>query len=46
MLGICDELKVPVRFVGLGEKIGDLRPFDAGQFVDQLYSDAATEEAA
>jgi fused signal recognition particle receptor len=46
VLGICDELKVPVRFVGLGEKIGDLRPFDAGQFVDQLYSDAATEEAA
>ncbi len=46
VLGICDELKVPVRFVGLGEKIGDLRPFDAAQFVDQLYSDAATEEAA
>jgi fused signal recognition particle receptor len=40
VLGICDELKVPVRFVGLGEKIGDLRPFDPSEFVEQLYSDA------
>jgi fused signal recognition particle receptor len=46
VIGICDELKVPVRFVGLGEKIGDLRPFDAAQFVDQLYADAAPDEAA
>ena len=35
--GICDELKVPVRFVGIGEKIGDLRPFDPAAFVDALY---------
>ena len=40
VLGICDELKVPVRFVGVGEKIGDLRPFDAAAFVDALYADA------
>ena len=30
VLGICDELKVPVRYVGIGEKIDDLRPFDPG----------------
>jgi fused signal recognition particle receptor len=46
VLGICDELKVPVRFVGVGEKIGDLRPFDAAAFVDALYSDAAGSDAA
>ena len=46
ILGICDELKVPVRFVGLGEKIGDLRPFDPNAFVTELYSDASTSEAA
>ncbi|HSS00070.1 MAG TPA: signal recognition particle-docking protein FtsY [Kofleriaceae bacterium] len=46
VLGICDELKVPVRFVGVGEKIGDLRPFDPEAFVDALYSDANTGEAA
>ncbi|MGE0551252.1 MAG: signal recognition particle-docking protein FtsY [Kofleriaceae bacterium] len=43
VLGICDELKVPVRFVGVGEKIDDLRPFDPTAFVDALYADAATE---
>jgi fused signal recognition particle receptor len=42
VLGICDELKVPVRFVGVGEKIGDLRPFDPGAFVEGLYGDGAT----
>jgi fused signal recognition particle receptor len=46
VLGICDELKVPVRFVGVGEKIGDLRPFDPAAFVDALYSDAASGEPA
>ncbi|HEY5920400.1 MAG TPA: signal recognition particle-docking protein FtsY [Kofleriaceae bacterium] len=46
VLGISDELKVPVRFVGLGEKITDLRPFDHKAFVDQLYERADTSEAA
>jgi fused signal recognition particle receptor len=46
VLGICDELKVPVRFVGLGEKITDLRPFDHKAFVDKLYERADTSEAA
>ncbi|MBP9089163.1 MAG: signal recognition particle-docking protein FtsY [Kofleriaceae bacterium] len=39
VLGICDELKVPVRYVGVGESIDDLRPFDARTFVDALYAD-------
>ncbi|MDB4963794.1 MAG: signal recognition particle-docking protein FtsY [Myxococcales bacterium] len=46
VLGICDELKVPVRFVGIGEKIGDLRPFDPAAFVEALYADASAGEAA
>jgi fused signal recognition particle receptor len=41
VLGICDELKVPVRFVGVGEKISDLRAFDPAAFVDALYGDAS-----
>jgi fused signal recognition particle receptor len=45
VLGICDELKVPVRFVGVGEKIGDLRPFDPAAFVEALYSDASVTES-
>jgi len=39
VLGIADELKVPVRFVGIGEQIGDLRPFDPTAFVDALYGE-------
>jgi fused signal recognition particle receptor len=46
ILGICDELKVPVRFVGLGEKIDDLRPFNPNEFVEQLFAEGATSEAA
>ncbi len=37
ILGICDELKVPVRYIGVGEKVDDLREFDADEFVAALY---------
>ncbi len=46
VLGICDELGVPVRYVGIGEKIGDLRPFDPAAFVEALYDDAEQADAA
>ncbi len=39
VLAICDELKVPVRFIGVGEKIDDLRPFEPKPFVEALYGD-------
>lgn len=38
MLGICDELKIPIRFIGTGEAVDDLAPFDARAFVDALSS--------
>ena len=37
ILGIAHELGLPVRFIGVGEKIQDLRAFDAADFVDVLY---------
>ncbi len=37
VIGICDELKVPVRFVGIGEAVGDLKPFDPREFVQALF---------
>jgi fused signal recognition particle receptor len=46
ILGICDELKVPVRYIGVGEKLEDLRPFDARAFVEALYEDADQASAA
>jgi fused signal recognition particle receptor len=29
---VCHELQLPVRFIGVGEKVEDLRPFDPGEF--------------
>jgi fused signal recognition particle receptor len=37
IIGICDELAVPVRYIGIGEKVDDLREFDAHEFVAALY---------
>lgn len=36
ILAICDELGIPVRYVGLGERAEDLRDFDADEFVEAL----------
>lgn len=38
-LGIVDELEVPIRFVGVGEQLFDLKPFDADEFVNALFSE-------
>jgi fused signal recognition particle receptor len=46
ILGICDELKIPVRYVGLGERADDLREFSAEDFVDALFGASAEETAA
>ena len=34
---ICDELQIPVRYIGIGESIDDLRPFDAEEFTNALF---------
>jgi fused signal recognition particle receptor len=39
VLGVCDELAVPVRFIGIGERVEDLRPFDPDAFVEALFGD-------
>jgi fused signal recognition particle receptor len=36
---ICRELKIPIRFIGIGEQIDDLRDFDANEFIDALFGD-------
>ena len=38
VVAISRELGVPVRYVGVGEKQGDLLPFDAREFVDSLFA--------
>jgi len=38
VLGISDQLKIPVKYIGTGEKIEDLQIFDRFEFVDSLFS--------
>lgn len=38
IIGISNELKIPIRYVGIGEKIDDLRDFNARQFAQALFS--------
>jgi fused signal recognition particle receptor len=40
IIGIAERLKLPVRFVGLGENLEDLRPFDAREFAAALFGDS------
>lgn len=46
VLAIRNELSIPVKFVGLGEKMDDLQEFDAEQYVYGLFADLIDKEAA
>ena len=38
VIGISHQLKVPVKYIGLGEKMTDLQPFNRKEFVQSLFS--------
>ncbi len=44
VLGISNELKIPVRYIGIGEKIDDLREFSAKDFAEALFADVDTAQ--
>jgi fused signal recognition particle receptor len=37
VLGICDELKIPIAYIGTGEQLGDIASFDANTFVNAVF---------
>lgn len=39
VVAIAEQLKLPVRFVGVGENLEDLRPFDPREFVEALFAE-------
>jgi len=43
IVGIVDELGIPVKFIGFGESMEDLKPFDARNFVDALFDEQVNE---
>lgn len=40
VIGISHQLKVPVKYIGLGEKVTDLQPFNRRDFVDSLFTES------
>ncbi|WP_400163411.1 signal recognition particle-docking protein FtsY [Brevibacillus sp. TJ4] len=46
VIAIRNELNIPVKYVGLGEKMDDLQPFDPEQFVHALFAGLIQQEAA
>ena len=38
VLAICDELKIPIAYIGTGEQLSDMAPFDADAFVEAIFS--------
>lgn len=39
VIGISNQLKVPVKYIGLGEKMTDLQPFNSSDFVASLFNE-------
>lgn len=39
IIPVADQMKIPVKFIGVGEGIGDLKPFHAGDFVEALFAE-------
>lgn len=44
VLSIMDDLKIPVKFVGVGEQVDDLQPFDAEAFTEGLFENSSRED--
>ena len=40
VIGICDEMKLPVRYIGIGEQVEDLRVFEPEAFADALFQES------
>ncbi len=39
IFALADKFQIPVRYIGVGEGIDDLRPFDSASFIDALFSE-------
>ncbi|MCA9527784.1 MAG: signal recognition particle-docking protein FtsY, partial [Myxococcales bacterium] len=39
VIGISNEMRLPVRFIGIGEKVEDLRAFEPEAFVEALFAE-------
>jgi fused signal recognition particle receptor len=37
IIGIASELNIPIRYIGIGERLDDLKSFKSAEFVDALF---------
>ena len=37
VVGIAHQMRLPIKFIGIGEKLDDLRPFHAANFVEAIF---------
>jgi len=44
IFAVAEQMKLPIRYIGVGEGIDDLRPFDADDFVEALFASEDREE--
>ena len=44
VIGIKEELNIPIKYIGVGEQIDDLRPFNSKDFVDALFEETDRKE--
>jgi fused signal recognition particle receptor len=46
ILGICNDMQIPVRYIGIGEGVEDLKDFNAEEFVAALFDEISEKEIA
>ena len=44
VIAIKQELQIPIKYIGVGEKLDDLQPFEPREFVEALFAPAEGEE--
>ncbi len=45
VVNISHDFEIPIRFIGIGEKVDDLRDFDPVEFVEALFADSAVQNS-
>ena len=38
VISICDQLNIPIKYIGVGENVEDLQLFDKSKFVESLFN--------
>ena len=46
IFALADQFKIPIRYIGVGEGIDDLRPFASDEFVEALFAESSVENSA